>query len=391
MGIKLDNQFAEQLRQKLDEALVRMGRVNILIVGKTGVGKSTLVNAVFRGNLAETGDGRPVTRTTREISKEGIPLSIFDTRGLEVGEYQNTLQELEKLLLARRRSEDPNQHIHIAWVCVMEESRRVEEAESKLAEMLDRYVPVVAVVTKSIADNGFRQKVQELLPQARNTVRVLAKEMVLDGGHTIPTAGLENLVDITMTLVPESQRDALAAAQRVSIDHKLQRAHAIVVSLALSAGGVGATPIPFSDAVAIVPIQVTMLASISAVWGLPTTTAYLGTLVSGAITGAGGTLIGRAAAAELLKLIPGVGTVVGGAINAGVASALTTAFGEAYIAALYGLTKENPELVPGAEEVGEEFMRQLKAAKFKPTVGLWGRIKRLFRRQPAASGSDALL
>ena len=53
------------------------------------------------------------------------------------------------------------------------------------------------------------------------------------------------------------------------------------------AGGVGATPIPFSDAIAIVPIQVTMLASISAVWGLPTTTAYLGTLVSGAITGAG--------------------------------------------------------------------------------------------------------
>jgi predicted GTPase len=183
MSIKLDNQFAEQLRQKLDEALVRLGRVNILIVGKTGVGKSTLVNAVFRGNLAETGDGRPVTRTTREIRKEGIPISIFDTRGLEVGEYESTLQELEKFLLARRRSDDPNQHIHIAWICVMEESRRVEEAESKLAEMLDRYVPVVAVVTKSIADNGFRQKVQELLPQARNSVRVLAKEMVLDGGH----------------------------------------------------------------------------------------------------------------------------------------------------------------------------------------------------------------
>lgn len=391
MSIQLDNQFAEQLRQKLDEALVRLGRVNILIVGKTGVGKSTLVNAVFRGNLAETGDGRPVTRTTREIRKEGIPISIFDTRGLEVGEYESTLQELEKFLLTRRQNADPNQHIHIAWICVMEESRRVEEAETKLAEMLDRYVPVVAVVTKSIADNGFRQKVQELLPQARNSVRVLAKEMVLDSGHTIPAAGLENLVDITMTLVPESQRDALAAAQRVSINHKLQRAHAIVLSLALSAGGVGATPIPFSDAIAIVPIQVTMLASISAVWGLPTTTAYLGTLVSGAITGAGGTLIGRAAAAELLKLIPGVGTVVGGAINAGVASALTTAFGEAYIAALYRLTKDNPNLIPGAEEVGGEFMRQLKATKFKPTVGLWERIKRLFRRQPAVSESAALL
>ena len=86
----------------------------------------------------------------------------------------------------------------------------------------------------------------------------------------------------------------------------------------------------------------------------------------------------------MLKLIPGVGTVVGGAINAGVASALTTAFGEAYIATLYGLTKDNPDLIPGAEEVSEEFMRQLKTTKFKPSIGLWERIKRLFRRQPAA-------
>jgi uncharacterized protein (DUF697 family) len=94
-------------------------------------------------------------------------------------------------------------------------------------------------------------------------------------------------------------------------------------------------------------------------------------------------LIGRAAAAELLKLIPGVGTVVGGVINAGVASALTTAFGEAYIAALYGLTKDNPDLVPGAEEVGVEFLHQLKTTKFKPNVGLLERIKRFFRRQSA--------
>lgn len=384
MAVILDNQFAEQLRQRLDEALIRLGRVNILIVGKTGVGKSTLVNAVFRGNLAETGDGRPVTRSTREIKKEGIPLSVFDTRGLELGEYQNTVQELEKFILEKRRNNDPNQHIHIAWICVMEESRRVEDGEIRLAEMLDRYVPVVAVVTKSIADNGFRQKVQELLPQTRNTVRVLAQEMVLDGGHTIPAAGLENLVDITMTLLPESQRDALAAAQRVSVNQKRQRAHAIVATMALSAGGIGASPVPFSDAIAIVPIQITMLASISAVWGLPTSTAYLGTLVSGAITGAGGTLVGRAAAAELLKLLPGVGTVVGGAINAGVAITLTTAFGEAYIATLYGMTKNDPDLIPGAQEVSEEFMRHLKATNFKPDTGLWERIKRLFRRQPDA-------
>jgi uncharacterized protein (DUF697 family)/predicted GTPase len=369
MNMQLDIDFADLLKQKLEEAITKRGNINIVIAGKTGVGKSTLINAVFQGNLAETGDGRPVTTTTREIKKEGIPLSIFDTRGLEVSEYRNTVQELEKLLRDKAKSEDPNQHIHIAWVCIMEDSRRVEDAESKLVEMLDKYMPVVGVITKSTADNGFKQTVQELLPRTRNVVNVLAQEKVLDGGYTIPKKGLEKLVELTMTLVPETQRDALAASQKVSLKHKMQRAHAVVAGAALTAGGAGAIPFPFSDALAIIPVQVSMLASISAVWGLPVSTAFLGTLVSGAVTGSAGTVAGRAAAGALLKLIPGVGSAVGGAISAGVASTLTVAFGEAYITTLYALTKEDPTKIPTAEEIRDEFMRQLKSIKKKTETG----------------------
>ncbi|KPL74141.1 GTP-binding protein [Ornatilinea apprima] len=368
MSVKLENDFAELLKQKLEEALNQRGKVNIVVAGKTGVGKSTLVNAVFQGNLAETGDGRPVTKTTREINKEGIPLSIFDTRGLEVSEYHNTVHDLEKLIQDKKKSKDPNQHIHIAWVCVMEGSRRVEDAEIKLVEMLDKYIPVVGVITKSMSDSGFRHTVQELLPQTRNVVRVLAKETVFDGGYTIPAMGLDNLVELTMTLVPETQRDALAAAQKVSLNHKLQRAHTVVGGAAITAGGAGAVPLPFSDALAIIPIQISMLASISAVWGLPISTAFLGTLVSGAITGSAGTLVGRATAGALLKLIPGIGSTAGGAISAGVASTLTIAFGEAYITALYVLTKDDPSRIPTAEEIRDEFMRQLKSLKKEPAV-----------------------
>ena len=369
MSVNIENDFTELLKEKLEEALKQRGKVNILIAGKTGVGKSTLINAVFQGNLAETGDGRPVTKTTREIKKEGIPLSIFDTRGLEISEFTNTNQELEKLIQDKGKSEDPNQHIHIAWLCVMEDSRRIEDAEIKLVEMLDKYIPVIGVVTKSVSDNGFRQTVQELLPQTRNVVRVLAKETVLDGGYKIPAMGLEKLVELTMTLIPESQRDALAAAQRVSLNHKLQRAHIVVATAAVAAGSAGAIPLPFADAIAIIPLQVSMLAGISAVWGLPLSTIFLGMLVSGALTGSAGTVVGRATVGALLKLIPGAGSAIGGVINAGVAATLTTAFGEAYIAALYVLTKDNPDRIPTAEEIRDEFMRQLKAPKKETEPG----------------------
>jgi len=304
--------------------------------------------------------------TTREIKKEGIPLSIFDTRGLEISEYKNTVQELEKLIQDKRKSEDPNEHIHAAWVCVMEDSRRVEDAEIKLVEMLDKYIPVVGVITKSVSDNGFRQTVQSLIPQARNVVRVRAIETVFDDGYSMAAMGLEDIVEITMNLVPEAQRNAFAAAQKVSVNHKLQRAQTVVGGAALTAGGVGAVPLPFSDAIAIIPIQISMLAGISVAWGLPVSTAFLGTLVSGAITGSAGTLVGRAAAGALIKLIPGIGSTVGGAISAGVASTLTVAFGESYIAALFMLTKDDPNKIPTAEEIRDEFMRQLKVAKKEP-------------------------
>jgi uncharacterized protein (DUF697 family) len=351
------------LDQILEDALRGLGRVNILVAGKTGVGKSTLINAVFQGEMATTGQGRPVTTGTRLITKEGIPLGIFDTRGLETASYKETIGGLAQLIKERRHMEDPDQHIHVAWLCVVEDSRRIEQAELELAGMLSSHdLPILVVITKAKADDGFRAVVQGLLPDARNVVRVRSKATVLDDGHRLEPMGLETLIEATNEIVPEGQRNALAAAQRVSVKRKIARAHKVVTAAAATAATIGATPIPFADAAALVPLQVGMLAKISTIWGLPLTHRYLATLASGAVTGAAATMIGRAAVSGLLKLIPGAGSVVGGAVSAGTAAALTTAFGEAYIATLCALAKD-PERPPSAEDLQREFKERLKRGR----------------------------
>ena len=107
--------------------------VTILIAGKTGVGKSTLINTVFKDNFAATGQGRRVTAESREYSKEGSPLRIIDTRGLELGKMGSDLPALEKLIRQRASEADPNRRIHVAWLCIAEDSRRLTVREGEAA------------------------------------------------------------------------------------------------------------------------------------------------------------------------------------------------------------------------------------------------------------------
>lgn len=355
--------IGDVVKKALEDAARELGHVNILIAGRTGVGKSTLINAVYQGRFAATGQGRPVTETTREYTKSGIPLTILDTRGLEMQAFDKTLAELESLIRFRGNQADANRHIHVAWLCISEDSRRIEEAESSLCSMLSRHMPVLGVVTKARADAGFRTQVQQLIPEAANVVRVRAIQEELDDGHTLPPLGLEDLVEATFRLVPEGQQRAFVAAQKVSVQKKKNASHAVVASFSTGAAMIAASPIPFSDALLLVPVQAGMLAGISATFGLSTSAAFITTLIAAAAGGTASTIAGRVLVSNLLKLVPGGGSLAGGAISAATAVALTAALGEAYIVTLAQLFTESGGEPPSENQVAVAFRSRLSAGR----------------------------
>ena len=48
-----------------------------------------------RLGLATTGQGRPVTTDIREVKKQDVPVTIFDTVGLEIIKSHQTMEEVE--------------------------------------------------------------------------------------------------------------------------------------------------------------------------------------------------------------------------------------------------------------------------------------------------------
>lgn len=67
---------AQDAINAINKRIKNLNTLNIIVAGKTGVGKSTLINSVFRDKLAETGMGKPVTDHIRKITKKGVPLAV---------------------------------------------------------------------------------------------------------------------------------------------------------------------------------------------------------------------------------------------------------------------------------------------------------------------------
>ena len=333
----------KQTMDAITKKIRNMNTMNIIVVGKSGVGKSTLINSVFRENLAETGIGRPVTQTIRRISKQGFPLTIYDTPGFELGKSQQDLvkNEVMKLIKDGLSGKDVNTAIHCIWYCINVGSNRTfDDAElawlrSFTEENRTTRVPVFIVLTQACP----KKKAEEMrrLVEAENlevskVIPVLAQDMDFDEEYVAHAYGLDTLIAVMGEELPEELQDTLQNVQRVSLKSKKKRAQAAVAAAVTAAFGEGFAPVPFADAAMLIPTQITMIATITAIFGLDINKSILTSFVTSALGTGGATVLGRTVATNLLKLVPGAGTVAGGVISGATAGLITTALGEAYIA-----------------------------------------------------------
>lgn len=340
-------------------------KVNIIVAGKTGVGKSSLINYIFGKEVAKVGDGQPVTQEIQEYDFENDNITLFDTKGIEAKDYEKTLDNIKKYLELRQDSPDENDDIHIAWLCISERGDRVEEADRELLKILSEAgIPVIGVFTKreSKRESSFVNKVVEdnLLPEAKAIVRVrsITEEVEIEDNLVeLKPKGAEELLEETYKYMSEGRKNAIKKAQTAVLKDRIEamskEADVLTNWYAAGAAAIGATPLPFADSLALAALQTKMVVDINTIYRVDAGTHTFTDIAAALITTTGVAQVGKLAAG-LLKVIP----VIGWTANAGVAAGITKGIGFGYSEYLKNnINKETGEIKLDLEDLKQNFMK----------------------------------
>ncbi len=156
-------------------------------------------------------------------------------------------------------------------------------------------------------------------------------------GIEVPVEGLKELVDETKKCLIDAKKNKqnhFLLIQKANIQERkqamIEKCKTIIHVASGAAGAAGAIPIPFSDALAIAPIQAGMIYKMNDAFGMDLDKSVGTSLVAGLLSVTAVAQVGRTLVNGFLKFIPVVGSVAGSAT----AVIITEGIGFAYLKVL---------------------------------------------------------
>ncbi len=323
---------------------------SIWLLGKTGAGKSSIVQSLTGNDRAEVGNGfQPCTQTSSayDYPVDQPVLRFLDTRGLGEVDYdpKEDIQALgaqSNALLIVARVRDPEQHY------VIDALKKIK----KSCESLKRdEVLVVHTGVSEISDERDRQKALEWnhaqFEKAWGKSLDFCSFDTNVGGIDLESMdrSSEELEEKLRIIVPTLQlwlkKENMKGAEQENFNR-------LSTQVLWYAGVAAATDaIPLAGLVTVPATQGKMLHSLAQQYGITWDSRMYSEFATALGFGFGIAYLGSLAGRQLMKLIPGFGQVVGSATAASISFASTYALGRTGCYYLY-YAKTGEELQPGA-------------------------------------------
>lgn len=333
---KQTQDFDKQLQKEFDNVKKNIKKPNILLVGGTGVGKSSIINMIFGAGTAAVGHGLPETRGINKIDQDK-DVVLFDTEGFEIG--QNSEEKFNQNVLGfikDKKQEPTENHIHLVWFVISGSSDRITDYDIQLySDLKDLGVPVAIIFSKcdNASEESLNNMILRLFPETsfesafNSNSNPFFTSTDITSIQEEPNLNIKKVVDWSLGELPNQLKEAFISAQQLNLEAKFKKAKSIILQHSAGNALIGGSPIPFSDAPALILSQAGMIGRIINLYGIEKVgiTNFMQTSGYSLIIGN----LGKSVAGNLLKLIPGIGTMIGGIINASVASAITYAMGTA--------------------------------------------------------------
>ena len=341
-----------------------------LLIGKPQAGKSSIVRGLTGVSAEIVGQGfRPHTQSTTRYNypSSELPLLVFtDTVGL--GDIDRDTNSLIQELIGDLDTETTRPRIMILTVKINDFA--IDTLRQIASELRQKYpqIPCLLAVTclhevypTTQPDHPEEPTSIESVDRAFTAIQqafvglfdraVLIDFTLAEDGYTPEFYGLETMRTTLADLLPEAESRAMSQLLAVGTtthagesnqlgDIYRDVARRYILPCAIAAGTVAAIPLPFADLPVLTAIQVSMVGLLGKLYGQTLTPSQAGGVVS-AIAGG---FVAQLVARQLIKFIPGFGSI----ISASWAAAYTVALGEGacvYFGDLMGGKKPDPQQI----------------------------------------------
>ncbi|TXJ59032.1 hypothetical protein EPJ74_11600 [Brachyspira aalborgi] len=173
----VENTAKEKIMSNNDELTL-----NLLILGQTGVGKSSLINALFGRKVAESRVGPPVP-IEKGIKKyptelDGKKVNLFDTEGIEVDKVPKFKEMIDKALKERRVDKDIKDWFHSVTYCIQAGGYKIQDFDIEIIkQFVDEGYNVIVALTKS--DQIGKAKREEFIDKIKKEVKEKTKKDIM--------------------------------------------------------------------------------------------------------------------------------------------------------------------------------------------------------------------